>query len=161
MALLRLATIERLPKAVTLGPQFKSASLTAADSEQLLDLIEAIESGSTLSPRLYRRRRNDTPDRLLADEAIMHLHLGGQDSDTLVYLMQFEHEVVLLAIAGHVYLQPEKRPALKVMSEAEKRRAVLRDKLKVDEVAKAESARQQDHAAKLKASLATLKKPPK
>lgn len=43
------------------------------------------------------------PDRdpLLRDYGVMHLHLGGKGSDTLLFLMQFADKVVLLETNTH------------------------------------------------------------
>lgn len=62
-----------------------------------------ILNGGDLSP-YYRSGNGVTSDRLLADSGVMHLHLGGKGSDTLLYLLQFPMHVVYLCIDTHVHV---------------------------------------------------------
>lgn len=78
--------------------------LTAEEKNDLFDLQTAIEAGQELPDRFYRKGLGQRGDELLVKHGVMHLHLGGQDSDTIVYLMQFESHVLILDVSDHRYL---------------------------------------------------------
>ncbi len=44
---------------------------------------------------------------MLADQGIMHLHLGGRGSDVLVFLIQYADRVVLLETNTHVHFRTQ------------------------------------------------------
>jgi hypothetical protein len=44
-------------------------------------------------------------DELLEQRGIMHLHLGGKGSDTLLFLIQYSDRVVLLESNSHVHFE--------------------------------------------------------
>lgn len=66
-----------------------------------------IADGSPIPPRYYRRNLDKTPDTLLQRTGIMHLHLAGQGSDELVYVVQFEDFVLILETNTHAHFQGE------------------------------------------------------
>jgi hypothetical protein len=76
--------------------------LTRRQEDDFIAIRRAITSGQPLD-RFYRASK--TPDRLLRDNQVMHLHLGGSGSDVLVYLVQYPRHVLFVCIASHKYLQ--------------------------------------------------------
>lgn len=65
------------------------------------DLIDCLLAGALVPERFYRNRIDQKPDPLLAAEGIKHLHLGGSDSDIIVFLVEYEDRVVILEISDH------------------------------------------------------------
>ena len=58
-----------------------------------------------MPPACYRAGVDRDPDALLENQGIMHLHLGGRDSDVLVFLILYSDRVVLLASNTHVHFR--------------------------------------------------------
>jgi hypothetical protein len=75
----------------------------------LLAIIYAIGAGNLVPERCYRHGvdRNHPRDELLEDRGIKHLHLGGADSDIVLYLVEYEEFVLLLEIGTHRDLETE------------------------------------------------------
>lgn len=69
--------------------------------DDLLHIIDCIEHGRTLPPRYYRKNVDTTTDQLLDVVGIKHLHLGGQNSNVLLFLIELDTHVVLLEINDH------------------------------------------------------------
>lgn len=103
---LRLPSLEAKAKRVHRAKSYR-VSIDLKGRPDLLAaytaLVRAIENGWTLPERFYRKDRHSTPDRLLEDEGVMHLHLGDQSTPELVYLMQFDNDVVLLEVSDHYH----------------------------------------------------------
>lgn len=74
---------------------------------ELDDIIESIERGDGVPERHYRAGIDLDDDSLLADRGIMHLHLGGKDSDVIVFLIQYADRVVLLETNTHVHFRTQ------------------------------------------------------
>ena len=55
----------------------------------------------------YRSGIDMDSDDLLSQTGIMHLHLGGQDSDVLVFLIQYADRVVFLETNTHIHFRTE------------------------------------------------------
>ena len=55
----------------------------------------------------YRAGIDADRDGLLEEKGIMHLHLGGKNSDVLVFLVQYADQVVLLETNTHVHFQTQ------------------------------------------------------
>lgn len=70
--------------------------------DDLDDLIDLITAGHEIPERYYRKSPGG--DRLLKEEGIMHLHLKNPGSDVIVYLVQFDDEVLLLGTGTHAEL---------------------------------------------------------
>ena len=70
----------------------------ASDFEELL---RRIGEGLALPDRFYRTGFGKGGDELLEIEGVKHLHLGGRNSDVLIYLVEYEHVVQLLEINDH------------------------------------------------------------
>lgn len=77
--------------------------------DELDDIIESIERGDGVPEVHYRRRIDQDRDGMLEEKGVMHLHLGGKGSDTLVFLVQYVDRVVLLETNSHMHLRT--RPA--------------------------------------------------
>lgn len=81
-----------------------------SDAEKdLISIIRAIGNGNLVPNRCYRTGidRDDPPDRLLIEQGIKHLHLGGPKSDTLLFLVEYETFVLLLDIQSHKVFEQE------------------------------------------------------
>jgi len=88
-------------KDVIEGGQFrKHVTLNPEEEEDYLLLIDLISSGQEVPDRFYSATAGHA-DRLLADYGVMHLHLGGAGSSTLLFLIQFADKVVLLETNTH------------------------------------------------------------
>lgn len=77
----------------------------ARDSEEeadLLAIIRAIGDGNFVPERCYRHGIDRDQDLLLNDYGIKHFHLGGADSDTVLFLVEYEEFVLFLDIGSHV-----------------------------------------------------------
>lgn len=73
--------------------------------DELNDIIDRLSRGEPLPRRYYRAGINATPDQLLQRTGIKHLHLGGQDSDVLLYAVEYPDQVVLLQINTHIHFR--------------------------------------------------------
>lgn len=73
--------------------------------DALFELIEHIHKGRPVPERFYRRNRSSTPDVLLENDGIMHLHLGDPSTPELVYLVQYDSHVVILEVTDHAHFR--------------------------------------------------------
>ena len=107
---LRSARIERRPKCFVLLDTYKDHSRqvgTAPFKDDLTTLRSRITMGLELEPRFYRQDVDSTPDQLLDLLGVKHLHLGGQKSDVLVYLIEYESYVAVLEINDHKHFRTD------------------------------------------------------
>lgn len=106
---LRLARIEKKPKSVFVKhwADFAGVKACADLQKELLDIIESIEAGAGAPETCYRAGIDRTPDGLLEQHGIMHLHLGGKESDILVFLIQYADRVVLLETNSHIHFRTQ------------------------------------------------------
>lgn len=74
---------------------------------ELDNIIESIERGDGVPESHYRAGIDRDEDALLADQGIMHLHLGGKDSDMLVFLIQYADRVVVLETNTHLHFRTQ------------------------------------------------------
>lgn len=105
---LRQRRIEHKAKPVVPARGFVDAAEVGNDTGLKADLDEAIDSitrGQGLPERFYRAGIDDDRDTFLATYGVLHIHLGGKDSDVLVYLVQYDETVVLLRTGTHAELQ--------------------------------------------------------
>ena len=104
---LRLPRIEAKPKRVWLGGWVDHAGIGKRPDLRLeLDeIIESIEHGAGVPEKYYRIGIDQDLDELLDQRGILHLHLGGKDSDTLLFLVQYADRVVLLESNSHVHFK--------------------------------------------------------
>ncbi len=97
----RLLNEECGPRRVIFDRLFKRyKNLGPSEEDDFADVVTAIAAGSAISDRYYRPRSGHK-DVLLDDYGVLHLHLGGDASDTLLFLMQFADRVVLLETNAH------------------------------------------------------------
>jgi len=97
--------IEQKPKAVLPWEQFFD-NVGLKDhpewQDDLDDLVDLIGKGEPIPARYYRATRGR--DALLDLHGILHIHLESPASDVIVYLVQFEDEVLLLGVGSHAEL---------------------------------------------------------
>jgi hypothetical protein len=74
------------------------------EQEDLAKIHDLIKEGGDLAP-YHRGSMDKHGDNLLVKHGVMHLHLGGKDSDCLLYLLQFPSHVVFLTIDTHIHLE--------------------------------------------------------
>lgn len=105
----RLRRIETKPKPVHVVQfqDFAGIGKLLELRAELDDIIESIERGDGVSDCHYRAGIDLDEDSLLADQGIMHLHLGGKDSDVIVFLIQYADRVVLLETNTHVHFRTQ------------------------------------------------------
>ena len=104
---LRLPRIEARPKRVHITDWNDHAGIAKdpglrAEPEEI---IESIERGDGVPEKYYRAGIDQDQDELLRQRGIMHLHLGGRHSDTLVFLVQYADVVVLMESNSHVHFR--------------------------------------------------------
>lgn len=104
---LRLPRIEQTPKRVHVAGWRDLAGIgkNPALRAELDEIVESIEHGEGVPEAFYRAGIDRDRDALLEQRGIMHLHLGGKDSDTLVFLVQYRDRVVLLESNSHVHFR--------------------------------------------------------
>lgn len=105
----RLRRIERKPKQVHIVEfqDFAGIGKSPTLRSELDEIIESIERGDGVPEAHYRAGIDRDDDPLLAEKGIMHLHLGGKDSDVLVLLIQYPNRVVLLETNTHVHFRTQ------------------------------------------------------
>lgn len=104
---LRLPRIEKKPKPVYIQQfqDFAKVGQSPDLQDELDDIIESIERGDGVPEAYYRAGIDRDKDGLLDDKGIMHLHLGGKNSPTLVFLVQYDDQVVLLETNSHIHFR--------------------------------------------------------
>lgn len=95
-------TRKRLERVKSFRVSVKATDLIRQEVETLID---AVELPRVLPARFYRAGRDTTPDPLLEEHGIMHLHLGSPASREPVYLIQYPERVVLLEITDHYHFE--------------------------------------------------------
>jgi hypothetical protein len=73
------------------------------------NIVRRLSEGEELLRRHYRARIDDpkSPDPLLEKYGIKHLHLVQQNSDIILYCIEYRSLVLLLQVSGHVHLDAE------------------------------------------------------
>ena len=106
---LRLPRIEKKPKPVYVERWQDFAGIAKAPDlmDELHQLIQNIRGGHGVPEKHYRAGIDHDRDGLLERHGIMHLHLGGKDSDILVFLIQYRDRVVLLESNTHVHFRTQ------------------------------------------------------
>lgn len=83
-------------------------ALAPNELDDLKELRNLIKAGREIPERYYSATAGHTDsDPLLRNYGVMHLHLGGKGSDTLLFLMQFTDRVLLLETNTHRRFQRE------------------------------------------------------
>jgi hypothetical protein len=105
----RLKRIETKPKPVHVVQfqDFAGVGKLQNLRNELDEIIESIERGGGVLETHYRAGIDWDEDSLLAEQGIMHLHLGGRESDVLVFLIQYADRVVLLETNTHVHFRTQ------------------------------------------------------
>ena len=101
---LRSSSILGRPLQVNLAPKFlikAKPELRADIARKLYKLGLTIQSGLPLDESFYRRDRHNTPDELLTNTGIMHLHPLGEGTNELLFLVQYETCVLFLEVSDH------------------------------------------------------------
>ena len=75
--------------------------------DEFYQLIQCIERGDGAPERYYRAGIDRDRDGPLDEQGIMHLHIGGRNSDVLVFLIQYADRVVLLESNTHVHFRTQ------------------------------------------------------
>jgi hypothetical protein len=106
---LRLSRIETKPKPVYVErwTDFARIGNDPVLQDEFDAIIESIERGDGVPEVHYRAGIDSDPDDLLKQRGIMHLHLGGKNSDVLVFLIQYADRVVLLESNTHVHFRTQ------------------------------------------------------
>ena len=74
---------------------------------EMVRIVRSITQGGGVPEEHYRAGIDRDRDGLLEEKGIMHLHLGGRDSDVLVFLIQYAEQVVLLESNSHVHFRTQ------------------------------------------------------
>ena len=162
---LRLLRIEAKPKRVRLEG-WKDYAGIGKDPDlraQFDEIIESIGRGDGVPEKYYRAGVDRDRDDLLQERGVMHLHLGGRDSDTLVFLVQYADLVLLLESNSHVHFRTNpKGKNIAALVQAwflNLEREIAEAEQAAQTAAKeAERKSAEEHRAKLVASLAKLKR---
>lgn len=120
---------------------------------ELNALLDLIEGGRPVPERFYRT--SGGRDHLLLDHGVMHLHLGHPGSDALVFLIQYDAEVVLLGTGSHAAFDSGRRAVWRNLRTAADVRAAKLERFQAIEKESAEAARREAVAA----GVARLKSP--
>jgi hypothetical protein len=162
---LRLLRIEKKPKRVRLEgwTDFAKVGADPALRAELDEIVESIGRGDGVPERYYRAGIDVDRDDLLEQRGIMHLHLGGKHSDTLLFLIQYPDLVLLLESNSHVHFGTTPKGKNIVALVQAWFRALERDLVEAQNVAKnaAEAEARlaaEDRRAKLSVGLAKLKR---
>jgi hypothetical protein len=77
-----------------------------AAARDFREICKKLSNGEELLPRHYRARIDDptSPDPLLESHGIKHLHLVRQNSDDILYCIEYPRLVLMLQVSGHVPL---------------------------------------------------------
>ena len=105
---MKLPSLETKAKRLHVSPSWSPSWRDAIGLSKRPELAEAlvtirryITQNLDLPERFYRKDRLSSPDRLLEEDAIMHLHLGDPGTRELVFLRQYPSDVVFLEISNH------------------------------------------------------------
>lgn len=112
LKLLKGKRFEQKPKRVVQAPDFHDycgVKHHARLMTEFHELLDCIHNGWPISDEFYQRQIDLQGDRLLQQLGVKHLHLGGQGSDVIVYMAEFEDWVELIEINTHVHLESEPR----------------------------------------------------
>ena len=101
---LHSASIIARPRRVVLSSSFQvevSPVVKADVTRATYKLGKDIAEGTALDESVYRANRHHTPDELLNQTGIMHLHPLGRGTAELLFLVQYDACVVFLEISDH------------------------------------------------------------
>ncbi len=96
---------EGVQRDVIRAPSFVDWTNTVFSDREIEDdfneIVDCLLDGRLIPEKFYRNRIDHTPDALLAGDGIKHLHLGGRNSDIILFLVEYEDRVVLLEVSNH------------------------------------------------------------
>ena len=110
--LLKGKRFEQKPKPVRPSPDFQDNCGVKYNLQlrtQLNEIIDCIANGQPIPGEYYKSNLDAHGDRMLREIGVKHLHLGGQGSDVIVYMAEFDTWVELIEINTHVHLESEPR----------------------------------------------------
>jgi hypothetical protein len=94
---------EPRPKRVVQDAEFLVAiNLNDRQEREYVRIRGLIRTGGDLRP-FYRK--SSMADRLLKNEKVLHLHLGGPDSDAILYVIQYPAHVLFVRVDTHIHLE--------------------------------------------------------
>lgn len=76
------------------------------------EIVDCLLEGKLVPEKYYRHRVEHSPDALLASDGIKHLHLGGRDSEIILFLVEYEDRVVLLEANDHRHFASKPKGSL-------------------------------------------------
>lgn len=88
-------------------PRSRRIARGSQEEADLVAIIRSIGDGNLIPERCYRHGVDRTQDRLLDEQGIKHFHLGGADSDVILFLVEYDESVLLLEIGTHADLETE------------------------------------------------------
>lgn len=129
----------------------------ASDLELVLDYLE---KGLELPSRFYRPSMDRKDDELLLRDGYVHLHLGRNQDDVLLFLIEFDGFVVLAEANGHRRFKTDPPgSALKGIHDAAVKAAAKVAAAEVDN-ARAAATRAETRQERLRAARDRAKKKP-
>lgn len=158
---LKLPRMQAKPLEVIVSPLYRANSYYRGKpqlQQHVLDIIDAIAAGEVLPEWAYRSGvdLDDPPDRLLSRYGIMHLHLGSKTSNDLLFLMQFDDHVVILAISNHKHFAED--PPSKLLHQFHSQKVSEINKLREAQMLEAEAAAALNAARALDDKTAAIKR---
>ncbi len=159
---LRLPRIETKPKRVRLEgwQDYASIGKDPVLRAELDDIVDSIGRGDGVPEKYYRAGIDRDRDELLEQTGIMHLHLGGKHSDTLIFLVQYDDLVLLLESNSHVHFRTNPKGKNIVALVQSWFVNMERDMADAAQLAAGAAERQaaEEHSRRLAAALAKLKR---
>jgi hypothetical protein len=71
------------------------------------EFADCVAQGRIVPPNFYRRGIDRTPDDLLAQEGIKHIHLDEGGGDALMFVVEYDDAVVFLEINSHTHFSTQ------------------------------------------------------
>lgn len=107
---LRCERFEAKSKRVIFAPNMTDWIGALADPElaaRFNQFIDCIKDGHIVPPNFYRRGIERTPDDLLEEEGIKHVHLDEGGGDVILFVVEYDDSVVFLEINTHRHFETE------------------------------------------------------
>jgi hypothetical protein len=107
---LRCERIEAKPKRIIMADNFRDWVGALADPQKARrfnQLIDCVRDGRIVPPNFYRRGIERTPDDLLEEDGIKHLHLDEGGGDDLLFCVEYDDAVVLMETNSHRHFGTE------------------------------------------------------
>ncbi len=105
----RLLNRETGPRDVVISSSYQEYKrLTAAERADINTIRKCVEAGLDIPSRFYRPQ-SGSYDQVLNDYGVLHLHLGSDTSDTILFLKQYATKVLILETNSHQRFRNECR----------------------------------------------------